>query len=304
MTYAICDFVKGLLPGLKKETVLEDLRISIDIIDKTVVPALDKITTVMKDKFKSKHSQELENAFKKSYKGSIANGTNMLITLRNSMGNIRQNAEYVEKRLSEILESTIVPDGLTSRKAAMIRASKQVSFITDMTLDVLNVVLILETVEQNSTLLEDMEVSKGTALRVQHNIARYAYAVSDFNRKPADFEKLYEKMKDVFVGGANAANVSISVKETEIDPFDSRMVQGVAYNPLYHARIAVAQWQASRYHASKEKKKVLELRVLQLKAENDNKQDPRILKEINYTQSRIDKFDREIHDTEDELSMA
>lgn len=304
MTYAIFEFVKGLMPGLKKETVLEDLRISIDTIDKIVVPSLEKIATTLKDKLKSEEGLDIERSFKSSYKGSVANGANIILTLKNSMPNIRQNAEYVEKRLADILEATIIPDGLTSRKAAMIRAAKQIGFIADMTLDIANAILITETLAQNGELSDEMELSKGTILRVNRNIVRFAYAISDFNRKPQDFEKLYDKMKDVFVGGANAANVAVSVKEAEIDPFDSRLVQGVAYNPIYHIRIAVAQWQASRYHAAKEKKKILELRVLQLKAENEKKQDPRILKEINYTQSRIDKLDRDIHETDAELGMA
>lgn len=302
MTFAISEFVQGLLPGLKKDTVLEDLRVSIDNIDKIVVPAMDKVTAVLKDKFKSQALTDLNKAFNGAYKGKIK-GNNFLVIARDSLTNIRANADYVDSQLQELLESTIVPDGLTSRKAVMIRSSKQIAFIADMTLDLANVALILETLEANGELSEDMELSKGTTIRVQRNIVRYAYALMDFSKDPKEFQKLFEGTRDLYVGGSNAKNVSAAATELELDPFDSRLVQNVAYNPIYHLRIAVAQWQAKRYHAAKDKKKLLELRVLQLKAEQEKKSDPRILNEINYTQSRIDKIDRDLHETETDLGM-
>lgn len=302
MTFAISEFVQGLLPGLKKDTVLEDLRVSIDNIDKIVVPSMDKVTAILKDKFKSQALTDLNKAFNGAYKGKIK-GNNFLVIARDCLSNVRANADYVDSQLQELLESTIVPDGLTSRKAVMIRSSKQIAFIADMTLDLANVALILETLEANGELSEDMELSKGTTIRVQRNIIRYAYALMDFSKDPKEFQKLFEGTRDLYVGGSNAKNVSAAATELELDPFDSRLVQNVAYNPIYHLRIAVAQWQAKRYHAAKDKKKLLELRVLQLKAEQEKKSDPRILNEINYTQSRIDKIDRDLHETETDLGM-
>lgn len=304
MTYAITEFVQGLLPGLKKDTVTEDLRVSIETLNKNVIPTLDKVTTLLRTKFSSKLSREIEEQFNRAYKGKISKQPNMLLTVKLCMPNILQNAEYVLTRLEDILEATIVPDGLTSRKAAMIRASKQISFLTDFTTDLMNIIMILETLERNGTLAETMEVSKGTHLRVSRNIVRYAYAITDFSREPKAYTKLYEEMKDLYVAGDNVKNLRMAGSEIEIDPFDSRIVQNVAYNPIYHARMLVAQWQAKRYHAAKDKKKLLELRVLQLKAEQEGKGDPRILNEINYTQGRIDRLDNDLHDTETDLGVA
>lgn len=302
MSFAISEFVGGLLPGLKKDTILEDLRISIDNLDKIVIPSYEKLTVLLKDKLKSQSILDLEKAFKNAYKGS-AKGANFLIIINNCFANVRQNADFVGSRLEEILEATVIPDGLTSRKAAMIRGAKQIGFVTEMSLDLANMVLICEAVEANSELSTEMELSKGTMIRLQRNIVRFAYALSDFGKAPKDFATLYEKSRDLYIGGSNAKNVANAATELEVDPYDSRLAQNVAYNPLYHARIAVAQWQAKRYHAAKDKKKLLELRVLQLKAEQEKKSDPRILSEINYTQSRIDKLDRDIHETEDDLGM-
>lgn len=302
MTYAISEFVQGLLPGLKKDSVIEDLRVSTDNIDKNVIPSMDRVTALLKDKFKSQAMQDIDRAFKNAYKGK-QKGPNLLVIVRDCLNNVRQNADYVSAQLQELLESTIVPDGLTSRKAVMIRSSKQISFIADMTLDLANVALILETLEVNGELAEEMELSKGTTIRIQRNIVRYAYALADFGKDPKDFQSIFEGTRDLYIGGANAKNVKAASTEIEVDPFDSRLVQNVAYNPIYHARIAIAQWQAKRYHAAKDKKKLLELRVLQLKAEQEKKGDSRILKEINYTQSRIDKIDRELHEIESDLGM-
>lgn len=303
MSYAICEFVKGLFPGLKKDTVLEDLRVTVDNIDKIVIPMLDKLTTTIKGKFESEDMREVDKVFMRSYKGKFGRQPNMLITLKLAMPNVRQNADFIRDQLESILDTTIIPDGLTSRKAVMIRAAKQVSFISDFTIDFMNVALILETLAHNGELSEEMEVSKGTQIRIQQSIVRFAYAVSDLGTEPKDYEKAYGKTKDIYVGGANAKNVAMSASEPEIDPFDSRMANGVAYNPIFHIGMAIAQWQAKRYQSNKEKKKILELRVLQLKAEMEQKGDPKIVQEINYTQSRIDKLDRDIHDAEQSVGM-
>lgn len=304
MTYPIFDFINGLLPGLKKESILEDLRVSLDSYDKNLTPVLDKITALHKDKFKSQNARDLNDAFNRAYKGAIKGRPNMLLTLKEASSNIRVNADFVVKCLEEILESNVIPDGITSRKATMIRLAKQITFLVEYSLDLMNVILTNEAIHLNSELQESMEVSKGAMIRVEKNLIRFAYAVADFSKKPDDFVKLYKKMKDIYVGGSNSKNAAAAASEIEIDPYDSRLVHNVAYNPIYHVRMAIAGWQARRYQNAKEKKKLLELRVLQLKAEYDNKKDPKILNEINYTQNRVDKIDRELHEVDEDLGIA
>jgi hypothetical protein len=66
--------------------------------------------------------------------------------------------------------------------------------------------------------------------------------------------------------------------------------------------MAIANYQIERYNSNKEKKKVLELRLLHLRLLNDGKNDPKIEKEINYIQRRVDSLDRKIKDSEAEAA--
>jgi hypothetical protein len=67
--------------------------------------------------------------------------------------------------------------------------------------------------------------------------------------------------------------------------------------------MVVAEWQSNRYKANKDKKKTLELRLLHLKLQNEGKDDPKIEKEINYIQGRVDKIERYLKDVEESLEV-
>jgi hypothetical protein len=60
----------------------------------------------------------------------------------------------------------------------------------------------------------------------------------------------------------------------------------------------VAEYQVARYKEKKELKSILELRLLNLKKTIDGSGDAALEKEINYTQSRIDKLNEQLRKAE------
>jgi hypothetical protein len=74
-------------------------------------------------------------------------------------------------------------------------------------------------------------------------------------------------------------------------------------NPIYHLRSILAEWQAKRYKYNKERKALLELRLLQLNMKNSNTSDPKVQKEIEYIQSRVDDLGMYISSVEEDLKF-
>jgi hypothetical protein len=76
-----------------------------------------------------------------------------------------------------------------------------------------------------------------------------------------------------------------------MDPIGSHMVQGFEMNPIYHFRLMVAEWQANRYKSYKEKKKLLEVKLLNLKIAKDGKRDPKLDREVIYYESVVEDLE-------------
>jgi hypothetical protein len=79
------------------------------------------------------------------------------------------------------------------------------------------------------------------------------------------------------------------------------MLQGFEMNPIYHFRLMIAEWQANRYKSYKEKKKLLEVKLLRLRLLREGKRDPKLDKEIDYIESLVGKLEYSMSKMEEDV---
>jgi hypothetical protein len=119
-----------------------------------------------------------------------------------------------------------------------------------------------------------------------------------------EVEKIIDTIPDIVINISNADAVSSTIDAGKLSPFSSHgLIQGnsqtIFNNPIYHIGLMVAEWQANRYKLSKETKKVLELRLLNLQMIQQKNPDAKLEKEIEYIQSRIQGLDFKIKKMEE-----
>lgn len=299
----LLNFVKALLPRLEKDNILEDLRITISELDNVVYPAYQSASEYFKsNKFQSDANQKLSITFYRSFNNNkVIRQSNMVGDIYKRLQFIKENAVYVSSQIEELFERDIIADGLTAKKAILIRTAEIISFISRFSSDFLSYLYVNEAVQLNADVEDSLRLSKEKMDFIEKNLSKFSAALSDLGIPNKDFTKIILEVPELNVGGKFSHAVAGVYKETDIDPISTGFINGFTYNPIYHIRLTIAEWQAGRYKANKDKKKMLELRLLHLKLQQENKNDSKLEQEIIYIQSRIDKLERYINTVEKEL---
>lgn len=302
----IISFVKSLLPHIGKEQVLEDIRVTAGELDQVVIPNYAQASAYFKTtKMKSDDNDVISKDFYMKFdRGSLSKQSNIVSEIDIRLGNIKENLAYVSSQIEELMERDIINEGLTAKKAVLIRAANHMSFLSRYSTDLLNYLYVNEAIEANVEVEETMNLAPAIIKHVQNNIRMFSTLMSDYGISNKDFLKIYTAIPDVVVSSRTEGAVTGLFKESDIDPFSSPFVQGFSGNPIYHIRLLFAEWQASRYKANKEKKKMLELRLLHLKLLQEKKNDPKIQSEIAYIQNRVDRIERYMREVEESVEMA
>ena len=298
-------FVKALLPRLGKDQILEDLRITAGELEQVVVPNFKHAADYFRiNKFKSDANKTLSEMFYQRFeKGSMSKQSSIVGEVAVRLGFVQDNLAYVQAQIDELMERDIINEGLTAKKAILVRAADQISFISRFSSDLLNYIYVYEAAEYGTEQQEAMQLAPAVQKRVIAGIKIFASYIGDYGIPNKEFEKLVLSVPDIVVSSRNENSIMGMYKEQEIDPFTSAYVQGFNNNPIYTVRLIFAEWQASRYKATKEKKKMLELRLLHLRLLQEKKNDSKIEAEIEYIQNRVDKMERSMREIEESVEM-
>ena len=295
----ILDFVRSILPRLRKDQILEDLRITAGELEKSVVPAFDDAAKYFKsEKIKDKEATDAAAVFYRNYKGSRIN-KHVVLELQEKMDNVVKNLAFVADQNDDLLERDVLKDGLTAKKAILVRSAEQLSFIARFSMDFLNYIYMCETKASDGA-VHDLVPAQLTALK--NNIPNFAAIFGLFAQEPTKFQAAFDSMPDVIVNDKTYASLAAVYADDKLDPLQVLLVQGFQGNPIYHLRLIVAEWQADRYKLMKDKKRMLELRLLNLKMLNEKNPDPKVEQEITYIQNRVETMEYKMKKMEDSVS--
>ena len=283
------NFINSLLPRIRKDEVLEDLRITLGELNNNVIPAYADAVQFLKEfKAKSEDNKGLASIFYRNYALKASRQQDLITEIDSKLKNVRENLEMVRDMNESLLEEDLFKEGLSAKKAILVRSAEQLSFITRYSVDLLNYFYVNETKESSEATTKLLPVQ---IQRIEANIVNFAHVLSVFGEEPKAFEKFFEAMPDVVVNDKTHAAIAAVYSDDKIDPIGSKIALGFEGNPIYHLRIVIAEWQANRYKVAKDKKQMLELRLLNLKMLQESSQDPRLEKEIEYIQNRIESLE-------------
>ena len=301
----VIEFVTSMAPGLKRLDVEEDISISLRELNKSVKPAYaDADGYFRATRLTSKEAKDLQEIFYSEIKGSKNKGATFINDINNRLVAIEQNLLTMQKIITGSFEKDIIAEGMTAKKANMLRSAEYFSFITKFATDVLSYVYFFEAQQaMGKEAAESIEISPATIKRVGAHMGKFSRLLNAFSINDAEFKKLVGAAPDVLIGGKNAEVVTSIYPMDKLDTSFVQMGSNFIPNPIYHARMIVAEWQLSRYRQSEEKLASLKLRLLHLAMVSRNENSAAIEKEIQYTQSRVDKLERKLSETREELNL-
>ncbi len=294
----LLSFIKKLNPRIQKPMVLKDLDSVIKELKDVAIPATSSLSaSASVAPFKSKWFEVFENNVRAEIKFS-RKSADFWLDLNSALQTVLVNAESLRKMVDEHLQQDTLRDGITAKASNIVRMVSAMSFVSGYVIDACDYALVQEAV----VLGQSDETPPAQADYINKNIDKFASALADCAIAPATFNKIFKDIPDIYVSDANASTVAAMFSNKQIDPFAnlSGMKNWVG-SPIYSAQLVWETWMAERYHAAKDRKAMLELRLIHLQNLQANNPNPRLEREINGLEARIRKYDKKIRDIEDGL---
>lgn len=295
------NYLAALLPNLNKEEILEDLRMTGDELNLGVIPAWEEASKFFdKNKIQSDEVKALSKVFYSTWTGR-SKRPNMVLDITDNLEKLKVNLAYVNREIELMLEKEVIRDGLTAKKTVLIRAADQISFLSRFLTDLLNYIYCFETAQRASIVADSFKVSKVQIRAIEHTFSSFARLFGIYGQDAKVFMTKYDSVPDVLVNIKNYSAVSATFQENKLDPFGTELVAGFESNPIYHFRLMITEWQSDRYKSFKEKKRALELKLLNLEASKTGEHNPKLEQEIEYVQARVEKLEYKIAKVEESV---
>lgn len=305
MSLNIIEFVKKLLPVVKKDDVESDLEISIEALEDIQAIYSDLNSYIQKVGIKSKDVKkvideiykELDKAkpsLKLSSRKSFAADFLTLLT------NIKQNANVIQSELEKNISESTVTGALEAYKANLLSAVAHYRFMTKYAIDLANYIYTKDTSEEEVP--KDSLLNSAQIKEVENNCWIFGKLITGYGQPQEVFTKKLQNIAQVNISkDDNDSLLEHYAHSGGVELIDG-LPQGFIGSPIYTIRLVFAQWEADRYREIKDKKKLLELRHYYLSQLKENGQaDISVEKEIEYLQKRITKLDYKLSKIEESI---
>jgi len=295
----ILAYVKSLLPSFSKNRVIDDARMSYAELEGSTVPSFAEAEKLFYNfKFRSQQMADFTTIFRRIAKQDA--NQNLIVGISKALERVLQNKDYVQDKIAANFEDEVIAEGITCVKANLLRVLESVSFVSNYAMCFLNYVYILETAEINQENgYVRSNLSPAEIEYVKSRFTDFCLALNAIGRDKAKFTKAIEEIPDVFLDINTGATVIGTVGEDKVDPLLMRGFSMDCANPIYHVMLVLAERQIAVYKKNKELKKILELRLLNMKMLIEKSPDAKIEKEIAYTQSRIQGLEHDLKKMEE-----
>ena len=285
----LTQYITSLLPGFERSELLSDVRLlSKELVEITIPPFEAAAPIYSKWKFQSKAIQDFAKEFDHTVKSDFKG--NYVEVLNEVLKRSQENLGVIERMIEKNFAQDIMRDGMTYMKANILQYLEAITFLSKYSRKVLLWTHAAETnviEKRNDRIGKEMTPAERDWLHV--NRASFFAVVNIVAGKPKDVEATLSAVPDIVINPDNAQNVLATVGARRLDPFHFGLIP-IALNPIYHIRMAIAEWQVARYNAAIEEKRGLEYRLLALKGAQDGKKDAKLEEAIEYNEERLSKL--------------
>lgn len=294
------DHIKSLLASFDKDSVIEDIDMVSEELKSNVLP----IYKTAKDKFKTHAFQaisvktfetKLTKFMKFKYKDNFINAIyESLLGCESVLGVLRNYAVTG-------FNDNITTQALNLRNLNVLQFVEIIGFIVRYARRFLNNVLIMET---NALRKQDefKDISKAELNYLQQGIEPFAKSLNLVHRKPTEYSRLFDEIPEVLVTSDTTDATVAMVGAHVADPLEMRFIPPV-FNPIYHVRMAIADWQASRYKEAEEEMRVVQLRIYQLEKLKNGEEDPKLEQQIEYNHDRLRKLTMKVEKLREDYAV-
>jgi len=280
-------------PSFKKSQLISSIEATQDRLIKSTIPAYEVGAGIWSgQKFKSKECKDLQEKFDQVVRKH--RGENMVNTIYAAMINANAFCSIFIKHANAIMQANEVSAMTDLQKITVVKLSNIAEFASTYARALLNYIYVFETNTEDAK--ANYHLSKGDIKDVTTKFNDFMTSINILLYKPEEMEKDFITLPKVDIDEATEGTTLSTLGISRVDPFNTFSV--VEWNPFYIFGMMHAQYQADKYDAAVEEKRMLELRALRLKNSRNGSNDANMDKEINYLENRISKLQRNIREME------
>ncbi len=282
---SIFSFIKKLLPRTQTSVLIEEIDSLRQSLKTQVIPLFTEFVDEPIDEvFKSQYVKNLEKLFYRNWKGSKGHYKNFMHHIATQLQKLLATLDVLEEEVEKGFSKDVIRDGITLRKAAIIRAIAQIGFLVNYSVDLGDAMCRAE---------EHVLLNAGDAPDKSDDVTKlmylYATLLEIYTRPSDDFRALLNDLPEVVVNEETEQTIRSVYGDKDILP--AGVPAAFAGDLFFALGMSFVERQAQAYRRLKDKKKLVELRLLHLKMLREKQNDPKLEKEIEYLEDRVAAID-------------
>lgn len=278
----IKSYIETMTGVIKKEDVLKYTEQTITNIAEEVIPAL-KVFIKDTDPAMLENS-EILNRFRGSRKFKHKSNRAAIDTILNTCLTIVKEERSLKKVIDKHLSTVIIPKTAIARDVSILVFITGIASITTYIPDLLYYILVADDEDTPMSKIKVNNINNGGASFISH----IEYYSTGYTKRVTALGKVSGKVitTDTNMLSSVLANTGIVIKPPA--------VHGFLGNPIYHIGMWWVDKGIKQYEANIEKKKLLELKLLEIKLQANGDSNASITKQIEYYEDKIASLEEDI----------
>lgn len=289
-------YIKSLLPNFESKRIYNDLeRITAEYAE-TVLPVYRSTTEAFKaTKFSvpvNKQFTAEANKYLPSFKGTIHESVYAVLL------KVPGKMKVLEELVKEYYGTYVTNEGMTYARINVLQMVEIMDFTAMYARRLLLTMYGLETTPFEDR-LKDRAFAREVSWLMKGSQAFYK-CLEIIDMKDRDFEQKFKYAKDIIIQPGGVADAAAVIGARKLDPLATGFI-AFQWSPIYHLRVALANWQFARSETARAEKEAIELYLIQLREQrSENKNSPKLAKQIAYNEGRLLKLRKKLNDMEED----
>ena len=273
---------------IRKDDVIKYTEQTITNLAEEVIPALEVFLKDTDPVFLE--NSGILNRFRRSRKFKYKSNRAAIEAILNTCSTIVKEERTLKKVIDKHLSDVIIPKTAKARDVSILVFITGIASIAAYIPDLLYYILVIDDKNANISKAKIEAVNSGGPAFISH----IEYYSTDYTKRIKELAKVSGKVitPDNDLLSTVLANTGIVIKPP--------VASGFIGNPIYH----IGMWWVDRgikqYEANIEKKKLLELKLLELKLRARDESNPSIAKQIEYYEDKIARLEEAIAEYEED----
>lgn len=276
MLDSILQFLGLVTKTFKREDVIKTIDNTSAVISDSVIPMLHQLAD--SDSVVIKKDKTLEE-IRKGCKLKAKDNKEVILEMIKRFENLQAGMESFRVTANKFLSSVMTEKTITARQGVILRAVQDINGMSLFTLDLI-ILIILNKAETNLPKKRVQDINEN----VFTFISIFRTYTEDFKKFVADIAKVSDDVVDPSV---NSELMNMHFAKSGYT-MHLPMEKGFVGNPIYFVRMWLVERDMQKYAALEDKKKLIELRLLELRMEEQSgSSDSKLQKQIAYYEDRI-----------------